>query len=129
MSAIKVSNDGHLVERITFDLTARADAGKLGSWQNNTGGDVWVFAPAIRITAASTGAATADMGPAATEVTGDKLLDGVTLNGSVANTTARTPGTNGGWAAYVPSGEWVTVFGSADTTGFAGKAAFLISKV
>ena len=119
---------GYSVERVTVNLTANAGAGVIASWENTTGGPVWVFAPSLRITAASTGAATADMGFATTAVTADNLLDGVTLNGVTAGTVARTPGTNGGWAGYVAAGGFVTVFGSAATTGLTGTAQFLISQ-
>lgn len=123
-----IDKERYAVGRVQFALVANAAAGTLGNWQNNTGGAVWVFAPAIRITAPSTGAATADMGTKSTNTTSDNLLDGVTLNGVAAGTVARTPGTNGGWAHYVGAGEYVTIFGSADTTGLTGTVTFLYSE-
>jgi len=105
---------------ISITLTARADAGVLGSWENTTGKTVLILTRGIHVTAASTGAATVDAGIATTAVTNDTLIDGQALNGVAAGTVVQTAGTNGAMLRAVAAGSFVTAFGSADTTGLTG---------
>lgn len=102
---------------VSITLTARGDAGVLGSWQNNTGKTLLILTRGIRVATASTGAATVDAGIATTAVTNDTLIDGQALNGVAAGTVVQTAGTNGAMLRTVAAGSYITAFGSADTTG------------
>ena len=105
---------------VQIALVANASAGVLGSWQNTTGKDLYVVNRGIVVDSASDGAATVDAGIAATAVTNDTLIDGGTLNGVAANTVISAAGSNGAVSRVIPAGYYVTAFGSAATTGFAG---------
>ena len=85
------------------------------------------------VTAASTGAATVDIGIGAAATTGnDSIIDGATVNGVSANTVlsaqnATDAGTNGvgktataGKGLYWSSSQFVTFQNKADTTGMTG---------
>lgn len=82
----------------------------------------------ILVTAASTGAATLDVGIGASATTGsDTLMDGVVVNGLAANTVVSSvnvtdSGTNGaiGKGRLWTSSTFVTVQNKADTTGLTG---------
>lgn len=127
--ALTNTANGFAVERIQIPLTARADAGVLGSWQNTTGRSVLIFNRGIHVLTASTGAATADVGIASTAVTNDTLIDGQALNGVSANTVVQAAGSNGALTRIVPAGHFVTAFGSAATTGFTGNLELLVSEL
>ncbi len=117
-----ISAQGLALEAVKIPLTARANAGVLGSWQNPSGKALLITERAIHVTTTSTGAATADMGIASTAVTNDTLIDGGTLNGLSANTVVQAAGSNGASQRIVPAGQFVTIFGSADTTGLVADA-------
>ena len=96
-------------------LTAAA-TGTQGSWQNNTGKTVLVQA-VIDVTTVATGAATLDIGRAATAVTSDTLMDGIDVNAAIGQFSSGV-GTNGRSFRKVAAGEYVTVFrASGDPTG------------
>lgn len=120
MASQSTGLNGNAPFGISITLTARADAGVLGSWQNTTGKSVLIMNRGIVVTAASTGAATVDAGIATTAVTNDTLIDGQALNGVAANTVVQTAGSNGAFSRIVAAGSYVTAFGSADTTGLTG---------
>lgn len=124
-----ISAIGNAAEVVSFALVANASAGVLGSWQNTTGNTVLVLQRGIVVDSTSTGSATVDMGVASTVATNDTLIDGQALNGLSAGAVVRTAGTNGGDVVRVPNGHYVTAFGSADTTGFAGNAYLLITEL
>jgi hypothetical protein len=118
----QLTNEGSAVESIKIPLAARADAGVLGFWENTRNRPVLIIERNIHVTTTSTGAATADMGIAATEVTNDTLIDGAALNGLAANTVVQAAGSNGASQRIVPAGHFVTIFGSAATTGLVADA-------
>lgn len=125
----KNSNIGWNTTLLEVAFTARADAGVLGSWHNTTGRDLLVLTRGINVGTTSTGAATVDAGIAATAVTNDTLIDGQALNGLAAKTVVQTAGTNGAMLRVIPSGYYVTAFGSADTTGLVASMWLLVAEM
>ena len=124
--ASSINGFGNTPFVVSITLTARADAGVLGSWQNTTGKRLLVLSRGIVVGTTSTGAATVDAGIASTAVTNDTLIDGQALNGLAANTVVQTAGTNGANSRVLASGSWVTAFGSADTTGLVATMYILV---
>lgn len=95
---------------------------------NPIGASAMILGAHVLVTAASTGAATLDVGVGASATTGsDTLMDGITVNGVSANTilsssNATDAGTNGaaGKGRLWTSSQFVTVQNKADTTGLTG---------
>ncbi len=87
------------------------------------GGPVIVTRATIVVQTISTGAATLDIGVGATKTTSaDNLIDGCDVNAAaaVAFDNITDISTNGTTRQYMAAGSFVTVTGSADTTGFTG---------
>jgi len=104
-------------------------AGGIFNVANPFGADAQVESVIVKIATASTGAATMDVG-IGTTLTDDKLLDGVTLNGSV--TGLKTIGTDGGTngKAFRPiiATEKVLATASANATGLVGTYSIVFRK-
>lgn len=120
---------GNSVSLVAIPLTARADAGVLGSWQNTTGKTLAIISRFIVVGTASSGAATVDAGVATTAVTSDTLIDGQALNGLAANTVVQAAGTNGADSRVLVADSFVTAFGSAATTGLVATMYILVSEL
>lgn len=106
------------------DLTALAAGGAMLNLANPEGADVLITNFVVRSTVVSTGAATIDAGVAATGVSNDELIDGLDINAAVvceSNHDQVTEGTVAEHEVVWPSASYVTVTGSAATTGFVGK--------
>lgn len=109
------SYNGAAIVSVKKTLTAAA-TGTQGGWQNTTGYDLMACVQ-LDVTTASTGAATLDIGVGATDVTGDKLIDGVDVN-AAAGVFASPSGTNGRAWQKVPAGYFVSAFrASGDPSG------------
>ena len=106
------------------DLTALVAGGAMLNLANPEGADVLITNFVVRSTVVSTGAATIDAGVAATGVSNDELIDGLDINAAVvceSNHDQVTATTVAEHEVVWASDEFVTVTGSAATTGFVGK--------
>lgn len=108
------------------DLTGEASGagGGILNLANPEGADLLITNFVVRTTVASTGAASIDAGVAASGVSNDELIDGLGVNGALvceSNHDQVTAGTVAEHEVVWGSDEYLTITGSADTTGLVGK--------
>ncbi len=97
--------------------------GAIAGFAPNEGGPIIILRAAVVVQVASTGAATLDVGVGATATTtDDTLIDGCDVHtaANVSFDNVTNPGTNGLAGKYMSASQFITVTGSADTTGLSG---------
>jgi hypothetical protein len=122
---------------VRVNLLTPAAAGVLAAIPNPFGEAAVVLECVLNVTTPATGAATADVGVAATAVTNDTLMDGVDIGSAAIMTTNMLEfvgdyaTANGNAAGVVPLAAtgYITAFGSADATGLVGTLQALVMKV
>lgn len=118
--ALPLGRQLYFTSLVTTGLNSTS-GGAIGALANPAGVPIFLFHPFWDITAASAGAATADVGVAADAVTSaDNLFDGLTLNGSIAGVYAAGSGTNGRAVRRMLASEFITITGSANSSSLAG---------
>ena len=97
------------------------DGGKIGAIANPEGRALLVLGVAIVKSTPSTGAANVDVGIAAdADTSSDTLIDGAALNGAGTLCTGANAGTNGKVGQVWGATQYLTLTGSADSSGFVG---------
>jgi len=102
---------------VILDITgSSSSSGVFASLLNPFGVDCMIVGAKLNITTQSTGAATCDIGTAATAISNDGLIDGLSVaaTGLFSNFLAATAGTNGKPAKLWPATSYLTV---AEATG------------
>jgi hypothetical protein len=108
---------------ITLTGVVAITGGAVGSAVNPVSGSIMITRAILRTTAFSTGAANLDIGIAANATTSnDTLLDGIAVGTAVkVADNINDAGTNGKARQLMTTGQYITVTGSADSSGLAGK--------
>lgn len=118
--ALPIARQLYFAQLTTTGLNSTG-GGAIGALANPAGVPIILFHPFWDITAASAGAATADVGVAANGTTSaDNLFDALTLNGSITGAYAAGSGTNGRAVRRMSASEFITVTGSANSASLAG---------
>lgn len=98
-----LTRPGKVVKFVTLPLTALA-----ASWQNTTGGAIYILDAFLDITTAEGGASTIDAGVSATDASADTLLDGANGNSATVQNNIDAKGTNGGRTVKCAANYFVT---------------------
>jgi len=109
---------------ITGSLVASDAAAGVLSEENTYGTDLIITRALIFVTTASTGACTIDVGQKVTEISGDDLLDGLSVAAATIADNIADKGTNGSSRRKWGAGEFVTgSMASGATAGLVGTYA------
>lgn len=120
--------DGLVIDKLTINAVA---SGQAFTWQNPLGADVYIKDVVVDVTTQATGAATMDVGIAATVTSSDTIFDGVDVGTApiLTNATTGNFGTNGLLVRKCATDYYITGTASADLAGLVGTVSIEYRRV